>query len=100
MSSPSYRSQLDRKLKEAMFDWPLSREERNGVWARLLIELPANPDRNLIESIRRPNVWAYSFALPASADQPRRHLTFTVERRDYEGLLVILNGKLTLESQS
>lgn len=98
MSSPSYKSRLTPKAKQRMFDWPLSREERNSVWARLLVELPTNPDRHLIDAVRRPTLWAYSFALPASEGRPRRHLTFTVERRDYEFQLVIVDGKLTAES--
>lgn len=96
MSSPSYKSRLDPELKAKMFGWLLSREERVGVWTRLLVELPADPDRHLTEPVRRPNVWAYTFALPGP---PRRHFIFSVERRDYSGELIVQSGRLSDEPE-
>jgi hypothetical protein len=94
MSSPSYKSRIDQKVKDKMRGWPLTRSERVGVLARLLSELPANPDRLLTEAIRRPNLWAFRFTLPG---QPVRLLSFAVERRDYDGVLLITDADLSTQ---
>ncbi len=63
MSSPSYKTRLDRDAKAVIRGWVLEREERIQVWTRLLVELPSDPDRHLTELVRLPNRWAYRFTL-------------------------------------
>jgi hypothetical protein len=82
-------------MQTIMRGWNLARAERISMWARLLFELSANPDRLLHEAIRRPNVWAYRFFLGSAPS--RRFFSFVVERRDYSAELWVVDGQLTFE---
>jgi hypothetical protein len=81
-----------------MREWTLSRAERISLWARLLVELPSNPDRLLLTAIRRPNVWAYRFTVGNAPS--RRFFSFAVERHDYSGELHVVEGTLTFEEDT
>lgn len=96
MSSPNYRTRQVPDIKARMQQWTaLTRAERNQMWTRLLVELPADPYRHLYESVKPPNVWAYRFQI---GDRPhRRFFYFAIERRDYVGELWIVEATLTLE---
>jgi hypothetical protein len=98
VSSQSYTARISRKVKDQIAGWRLPREVLISVYAHLLTELPAHPDRHLHEPITRPNLWAYHFTLGEAP--ARRFFTFAVERRDYVGELHVLSGQMVLETPS
>ncbi len=98
MNSPSYAARIRHKAKNQIAGWRLPREMMISVYAHLLTELPAHPDRYLYEAITRPNLWAFHFTLGKSP--VRRFFTFAIERRDYVGELHVLDGQMVLESPS
>jgi hypothetical protein len=97
VSSPKYVARIRRDVQAAIAGWQLSREMLVGVYTRLLTELPAAPDRHLLDPITPPNLWAYRFTL---GKQSSRYLfSFAVERRDYVGELHVLEARLTIQGQ-
>lgn len=89
----NYKVKVELRVRRLIASWGLPRDLLLAEYDRLFPELPADPDRHLVDRLPPLRYFAYRFLLEDRTSLPRlHHFFFAVDRRDNVGELHILGA--------